>query len=61
MMRQRDLNTVVIDRRTFLQACALLSVGGLTFGVSRVVARPSADKAEFVVINGWVLPAQYFR
>nr|WP_281439170.1 twin-arginine translocation signal domain-containing protein [Pseudomonas moorei] len=50
-----------MGRRDFLQACALLSLGGLVFGVSEVVARPTPVKSEFVVINGWVLPAQHFR
>ncbi|MHC8350283.1 hypothetical protein ACYZT7_13270 [Pseudomonas sp. RT4P38] len=60
-MRETDLNTSVMDRRGFLQAFALLSFGGLMFGFSEAVARPSAAKSEFVVINGWVLPAQHFR
>jgi hypothetical protein len=38
-----------------------LSLGGLMFGFSKAVARPSAIKSEFVVINGWVLPARHFR
>lgn len=60
-MRGTDLNTSVMGRRSFLQASALLSLGGLMFGFSKAVARPSAAKSEFVVINGWVLPAQHFR
>ncbi|MBK5354662.1 hypothetical protein JFU37_19470 [Pseudomonas sp. TH41] len=60
-MREVDLNISVMGRRGFLQAFALLSLGGLTFGFSEAVARPSGKKSEFVVINGWVLPAQYFR
>ena len=31
-MRETDLNTSVIGRRGFLQAFALLSLGGITFG-----------------------------
>jgi hypothetical protein len=38
-----------------------LSIGGLMFGFSKAVSRPSAAKSEFVVINGWVLPVQHFR
>lgn len=60
-MRGPELPTSVLGRRGFIKACALLSLGGLTFGFSKIVARPSAEKTEFVVINGWVLPAQYFR
>jgi hypothetical protein len=60
-MRKTDLNTSVMGRRGFLQAFALLSLGGLISGFSEVVARPSAVESEFVVINGWVLPAQHFR
>ncbi|MGY3175329.1 hypothetical protein C4E44_09570 [Pseudomonas sp. MWU12-2312b] len=60
-MKETDLKTSVMGRRDFLQACALLSLGGLVFGVSEVVARPTPVKSEFVVINGWVLPAQHFR
>jgi hypothetical protein len=62
-VKETDLKTSVMGRRDFLQACALLSLGGLAFGVSEVVAQPSPVpvKSEFVVINGWVLPAQHFR
>ncbi|MHC8400563.1 hypothetical protein ACYZTX_14065 [Pseudomonas sp. MDT1-17] len=60
-MRETDLNTSVMGRRGFLLAFALLSIGGSMFGFSKAVARPSAAKSEFVVINGWVLPAQHFR
>jgi hypothetical protein len=61
-MNELDLNTSVIDRRSFLQAVALVSLGGLIFGFSEAVARPSViKKSEYVVINGWVLPAQHFR
>lgn len=60
-MRKTDLNIPVMGRRGFLQAFALLSLGGITFGFSKAVARPSAGKSEYVVINGWVLPAQHFR
>ncbi|VVM43372.1 hypothetical protein PS662_00414 [Pseudomonas fluorescens] len=64
-MHDLDLNTSVMDRRGFLQAFALLSLGGLMFGLSEAVVRPSVVKtdvkSEYVVINGWVLPAQHFR
>jgi hypothetical protein len=60
-MSEPDLNTAMPGRRRFLQALALLSLAGLTFGFSKVDARPSVEKSGFVVINGWVLPDQYFR
>jgi hypothetical protein len=60
-MSEPDLNTSVPGRRRFLQAFVLLSLVGLTFGFAKVGARPVAEKSGFVVINGWVLPAQYFR
>jgi hypothetical protein len=60
-MKELDLNTSVMGRRGFLQALTLLSLGGLVFGFSKAVARPSVVKSEYVVINGWVLPAQHFR
>ena len=61
-MQELDLNTSV-GRRGLLQAFALLSLGGLIFGFSKIV-EPEAkvdDAPEFVVINGWVLPARHFR
>ncbi|CAI8973018.1 Twin-arginine translocation signal domain-containing protein [Pseudomonas sp. IT-P253] len=60
-MNELDLNTSVMGRRGFLQAFTLLSLGGLMFGFSETIARPSAVKSEYVVINGWVLPVQHFR
>ncbi|MGW8466023.1 hypothetical protein [Pseudomonas sp. GL-B-19] len=60
-MRAPDFKTSVMGRRGFLQAFALLSLGGLMYGISKADARPPAVKSDFVVINGWVLPAQYFR
>ncbi|WP_322362988.1 twin-arginine translocation signal domain-containing protein [Pseudomonas sp. Teo4] len=50
-------------RRGFLRGCVLLGVGGALFGVSSRVAHKPVVKpeTEFVVINGWVLPSQYFR
>jgi len=42
-----------------------LGIGGALFGVAPGIARAAADKSVepkgFVVINGWVLPSQYFR
>ncbi|AVD83327.1 hypothetical protein C4Q28_14695 [Pseudomonas sp. SWI6] len=50
-----------LGRRRFLRNCVLLGIGGAVFGtVSRPTPKPQA-KSEFVVINGWVLPSQYFR
>ncbi|MVV48694.1 hypothetical protein EJA72_10635 [Pseudomonas sp. PB120] len=61
-MKELDLNSSAMGRRGFLQAFTLLSIGGLAFGFSSVLARPAAAaKTEFVVINGWVLPARHFR
>lgn len=60
-MNELDLNTFAMRRRGFLQALAMLSLGGLMFGFTEAVARPSAIKSEYVVVNGWVLPAQHFR
>ncbi|WP_166359490.1 hypothetical protein [Pseudomonas akapageensis] len=60
-MSELDLKFPVMSRRGFFQACVLLSVGGYVFGLPRVAARPSVDKPEFVLVNGWVLPAHYFR
>jgi hypothetical protein len=50
-----------LGRRGFLQSCVLLGVGGAVFGVAADVARKPVEKTGFVVINGWVLPSQYFR
>lgn len=60
-MKKLDLNTSVMGRRDFLQAFAVLSLGGMTFGLSSFLVPPSSEKNGFVVVNGWVLPAQYFR
>lgn len=53
--------TKQVGRRGFLQSCVLLGVGGALFGATATVASQPADKAGFVVINGWVLPSRYFR
>ncbi len=45
-------------RRVFLRSALLLGVGGGLFGLGRNALGSSGD---FVVINGWVLPAKYFR
>jgi hypothetical protein len=60
-MNERDSNSSAIGRRELLQAFTLLSLGGLIFGFSEAVARPVVIKSEYVVIDGWVLPAQHFR
>lgn len=60
-MNKLDLNTFAMDRRNFLRAFALLSLGGLIFGFSQAGARPAAGKSEYIVVNGWVLPAQHFQ
>lgn len=68
-MHELDLNSSVMGRRGFLQALALLSLGGLVGGFAEAVVRPSAVKtvfasdvkSEYIVVNGWVLPARHFR
>jgi len=50
-----------LGRRGFLRNCVLLSAGAAVFGVGASVPRKPAAKGEFVVINGWVLPSEYFR
>ena len=60
-MSERVLNNSVISRRGLIRAFALLSLGGLVVKFSGVGARSPAGKSEFVVINGWVLPAAHFR
>lgn len=50
-----------IGRRGFLRALAILGVGAATWGLHKIVALPEDKNSEFVVVNGWVLPAQYFR
>lgn len=60
-MSERVLNSSVISRRGLIRAFALLSLGGLVVKFSGVGSRPPAGKSEFVVINGWVLPAAHFR
>lgn len=52
---------VLPGRRRFLKVCALLGLGTIGCGLRGVVAPPSDVLSEFIVINGWVLPAQYFR
>lgn len=52
---------ISVGRRRFLSVCALLGFGTLVVGFRGVAALPSAAPSEFVVISGWVLPAQYFR
>lgn len=60
-MKETDLSIAAMDRRDFLQAFAMLSLGTLFFGCSEAVARPAMVKSGYVVINGWVLPAQHFQ
>ncbi|CAI8803772.1 Twin-arginine translocation signal domain-containing protein [Pseudomonas sp. IT-P12] len=60
-MNEPDLNTSAMDRRDFLRVCALLGLAGFIPGLSQAVAVPSAVKSGYVVINGWVLPAQHFQ
>ncbi|CAI8894607.1 Copper oxidase [Pseudomonas sp. IT-P218] len=60
-MSERVLNNSAISRRGLIRAFALLSLGGLVVKFSGFGARSPAGKSEFVVINGWVLPAAHFR
>ncbi|MBA6116878.1 twin-arginine translocation signal domain-containing protein [Pseudomonas putida] len=53
--------TPLLGRRGFLRNCALLGVGGAVFGALPEVARKPAEPVGHVLINGWVLPSQYFR
>ncbi|KTT16521.1 twin-arginine translocation signal domain-containing protein [Pseudomonas putida] len=56
-----------VDRREFLKGCAVVGATGAVLGPMTAVAgqtlpRHTADTSEaFVVINGWVLPSQYFK
>lgn len=55
--------TPLFNRRGFLGRCVLLGVGGAVFGFSGEAARTPVEAATagFVLINGWVLPAEHFR
>ncbi|ANI18492.1 MULTISPECIES: hypothetical protein [Pseudomonas] len=60
-MRTMNVGASLLARRDFLRACALLGLGGAMAGLSRGAAGQAAAEPGFVVINGWVLPAAYFR
>lgn len=61
-MGKLEFCTPMLGRRGFLWSCAVLSAGGVAFGLpGSIVARQPAGKTEFVVINGWVVPTQYLR
>ncbi|MBF8755970.1 MAG: twin-arginine translocation signal domain-containing protein [Pseudomonas putida] len=60
-MGKHDSVSPLLGRRGFLQGCAVLGVGGLVFGLSGSDTRKTTQAGGFVVINGWVLPAEYFR
>lgn len=49
-----------IGRRGLLKAMTLLGIGAATFGLLQAVKPSEGKNSKFVVINGWVLPAQYF-
>ena len=51
-MSELDLNISAMGRRELLQAFALLSLGGMTFGLPSLLASPSSEKSGFVVVNG---------
>jgi hypothetical protein len=48
-------------RRGFLRNGVLLGVGVAVFGIVPGAGRKPAEKGGFVVINGWVLPSEYFK
>ncbi|MDH0620991.1 twin-arginine translocation signal domain-containing protein [Pseudomonas fulva] len=56
-----------VGRRGFLKGCAVVGAAGAVLGPVTAVAgqtlrRHTAEASEaFVVINGWVLPSQYFK
>lgn len=50
-----------LGRRGFLRNGVLLGAGVAVFGIGARVAREPAQKGGFVVINGWVLPSEYFK
>lgn len=60
-MGKLQFSTLQLGRRGFLHGCVVLGLGGATFGFSASAASKPAARTEFVVINGWVLPSQYFR
>ena len=47
-------------RRSLLKAMALLGVGTVALGAHRAFDFSEEKNSKFVVVNGWVLPAQYF-
>ncbi|BBH45954.1 twin-arginine translocation signal domain-containing protein [Pseudomonas sp. KU43P] len=58
--------SALLDRRGFLRNCVLLGVGGAALSIAPGLVRAAdaqkpAEPNGFVVINGWVLPSQYFR
>jgi len=61
IMGKLQFLTRQLGRRGFLRNCVLLSAGAAVFGVGASVPRKPAVKGEFVVINGWVLPSEYFK
>ncbi|MBV4491490.1 hypothetical protein [Pseudomonas oryzicola] len=50
-----------LGRRSFIQSCVLLGVGGAVFGTATAIASERGAKRGHVLINGWVLPSRYFR
>lgn len=55
--------TPLLNRRGFLGRCVLFSAGAAVFGLSGEAERKPVEPetAGFVLINGWVLPAEHFR
>ena len=47
-------------RRSLLKAMALLGAGTVALGALKAFDFSKEKKSKFVVVNGWVLPAQYF-
>ncbi|MFK3722057.1 twin-arginine translocation signal domain-containing protein [Pseudomonas fulva] len=66
-MGKKSVCASQVGRRGFLKGCAVVGAAGAVLGPVAAVAdqtlpRPTAEASEaFVVINGWVLPSQYFK
>ncbi|WP_233100402.1 hypothetical protein [Pseudomonas putida] len=50
-----------LGRRSFLRNGMLLGAGVAVFGTGPRVVRKTAQQGGFVLINGWVLPSEYFK
>jgi hypothetical protein len=59
-MNSTDIPKPSISRRGFLQLLAILGIGTATLGLKVMLESPDNKDSKFVMVNGWVLPAQYF-